>query len=286
MAKYVGQGPFVCDALHKKQSQAKESNKPASLLKAYSFDVEKADEIFDILYKANQLKIIGRHRFPSKEELKRRDYYKWHSTYTHATKPCMTFRNMVQDKIDRNVLKFPEIPQENMVVDIDPFPFVDVNITSVDLSSLMPHRNLYIKNNKVKVNSLQTFGPQERQLVREMSNLKIERSAITRQSSSAKVSGMSLSIQDNNVHIDKGKNVACPTEQPIISYKEMLRKEPQKINSESEEDNTICERCSHILAKCFSKTKKEDDHKPPKEEEPKSVLKPIENSRPDPRSAL
>ena len=198
----------------------------------------------------------------------------------------MTFRNVVQDKIDKNVLKFPEIPQENMVVDIDPFPFVDVNITSVDLSSLMPHRNLYIKNNKVKVNSLQTFGPQERQLVRKMSSLKIERSAITRQSSSAKVSGMSLSIQDNNVHIDKGKNVACPTEQPIISYKEMLRKEPQKINSESEEDNTICERCSHILAKCFSKTKKEDDHKPPKEEEPKSVLKPIENSRPDPRSAL
>jgi hypothetical protein len=54
----------------------------------------------------------------------------------------------------------------------------------------------------------------------------------------------------------------------------------------NEEDNTICERCSHILAKYFSKTKKEDDHKPPEEEEPKSVPKPIENSRPDPRSAL
>jgi hypothetical protein len=79
--------------------------------------------------------------------------------------------------------------------------------------------------------------------------------------------------------------VACPTEQPIISYKEMLRKEPQKINSESE-DNTICERCSHILAKCFSKTKKEDDHKPQEEEGAESVPKPIENNRPDPRSTL
>ena len=242
--------------------------------------MEKADEIFDILYKANQLKIIGRHRFPSKEELKGRDYYKWHSTYTHATKSCVTFRNEVQDKIDRNVLKFPEIPQENMAVDADPFPFVDVNTTSVDLSSLMPHRNLFVKNNKVKVNSLQAFGPQERQLVREMSSLKIERSAITRQSSSAKVSGRSLSIQDNNVHTDKGKNVACPTEQPIISYKEMLRKEPQKINSESDENNTICERCSHILAKCFSRTKKEDDYKPLEVKEPKSVPKSIENNRP------
>ena len=130
----------------------------------------------------------------------------------------MTFRNVVQDKIDKNDLKFPEIPQENMVVDADPFPFVDINTTSVDLSSLMTYRNLYVKNNKVKVNSLQAFSPQERQLVREMSSLKIERSAIIRQSSLTKVSGKSLSIQDNNIHADKGKNVARPTEQPIISY--------------------------------------------------------------------
>jgi hypothetical protein len=178
------------------------------------------------------------------------------------------------------------MPQESMTVDADPFPFVDVNTTSVDLSSLMPHRNLYVKNDKAKVNSLQAFGSQERQLVRAMSSLKIERSATKRQSSSAKVSGRSLSIQDKNVHTDKGKNVACLTEQPIISYKKMLRKEPQKINSESDKDNTICERCSHILAKCFSRTKKEDDYKPPEvEEEPKSVPKSIENSRSESRSA-
>ena len=177
------------------------------------------------------------------------------------------------------------MPQESMAVDTDPFPFVDVNTTSVDLSSLMPHRNLHVKNNKSKVNSLQAFGPQERQLVREMNNLKIERSATTSQSSSAKVSGKSLSIQDNNVHADKGKNVARPIEQPIISYKEMLRKEPLKINSESDEDNTISERCSHILAKCFSRTKKEDDYKPQEVEEPRLVPRSIENSRSKPRSA-
>ena len=45
-------------------------------------NVERANEIFDILYKDNQLRIIGRHRFSSKEELKGRDYCKWHSTYT------------------------------------------------------------------------------------------------------------------------------------------------------------------------------------------------------------
>jgi hypothetical protein len=284
LAEYIGRGPFVCEALHKKQIQAKESNKPASSLKAYSFDVEKVDEIFDFLYKANQLKIIRRHRFPSKEKLKGRDYCKWHSTYTHATKSCVTFRNVVQDKIDRNVLKFPKIPQENMAVNADPFPFVDVNTTSIDLSSLMPHKNLHIKNNKSKVNLLQACGPKERQLVREMSNLKIERSATTGQSSLAKVSGRSLWIQDNNVHPDKGKNVACPIGQPIISYKEMLRKEPIKVSRENDEDDTICERCSHILAKCFSRTKKEDNYKPQEAEEPRSVPQSIGNGGSELRS--
>ena len=172
-----------------------------------------------------------------------------------------------------------------MVVDADPFPFIDVNTTSVDLSSLRPHKNLHVKNNKSKVNSLQAFGPQERQLVREMNSLKIERSVITRQGSSAKVSGRSLLIQDNNVHVNKGKNVACPTGQPIISYKEMLRKEPLKVSSKSDENGTIYERCSHILAKCFSKTKKEDNYKPQEVEEPRSVPRSIGNSGSEPRSA-
>ena len=114
-----------------------------------------------------------------------------------------------------------------------------------------------------------------------MSNLKIERSATTGQSNSAKVSGKGLSIQDNNVQANKGKNVACPIGQSIISYKEMLRKEQLKVSSESDEDDTICERCSHILAKCFSKTKKEDNYKPQEAEEPRSVPRSIEIGRSD-----
>jgi hypothetical protein len=54
----------------------------------------------------------------------------------------------------KNILKFPEIPQESMAVDVDHFPFVDVNTTFVDLSSFMPYKNLHIKNNKSKVNLL------------------------------------------------------------------------------------------------------------------------------------
>ena len=79
--------------------------------------------------------------------------------------------------------------------------------------------------------------------------------------------------------------MARTIEQPIISYKEMLGKEPLKINLESDEDNIICERCSHILAKCFSRTEKEDDYKPPEVEKPKSVPESIKNSRSKLRSA-
>jgi hypothetical protein len=53
-----------------------------------------------------------------------------------------------------------------MAVDADPFPFVDVNTTSVDFSSLIPNKNLRVKTNKSKVNLLQVFCPQEKKLVR------------------------------------------------------------------------------------------------------------------------
>ena len=243
------------------QIQAQESSKPASPLRSYSFELEKADEIFDILYKANQLRIIRRHKFPFKEELKGRDSCKWHSTYTHATKSCVTFRNIVQDKIDRNVLKFPEAPQESMAIDVDLFPIVDVNTTSIDFSLLIPNKNLCVKINKSKVNLLQVLCPQEKQLVQAtqgMSNLRIDQSTTSNQNNSAKSYGRSTSIQGNNVHLDKGKSVAYPIEQPTFSYEEILRRESPKCSQEVGEDDTICEKCSHILAKCFTKTKEED----------------------------
>jgi hypothetical protein len=106
------------------------------------------------------LRITVRNRFFSKKELKGRDYCKWHNTYTHATKSCVTFRNVIQDKIDKIVLKFPEVPEESMAVDADPFPFVDVNTTFVDFSSLIPNKNLCVETDRSKVNLLQVFCPQ------------------------------------------------------------------------------------------------------------------------------
>ena len=134
---------------------------------------------------------------------------------------------MIQDKIDRYVLKFPEAPQESMAVDADLFHVVDVNTTSVDFSFLMPNKNLCVRTNKSKVNLLQVFCPQEKQLIQAtqgMSNLKINRSVTSNRYNSAKLYGKSTLIQVNNVHIDKGKSVAYPIEEPVFSYKEILGK--------------------------------------------------------------
>jgi hypothetical protein len=128
----------------------------------------------------------------------------------------------------------------------------------------MPNKNLYVRTNKSKVNLLQVFCPQEKQLVQAtqgMGNLKIDRLVTSNRYSSAKSYGRSTSIQGNNVHLNKGKSVAYPLGKPAFSYKEILRKEPPKPIKESSnsEDDTICEKCSKILAKCFANSSQEEN---------------------------
>jgi hypothetical protein len=71
--------------------------------------------------------------------------------------------------------------------------------------------------------------------------------------------------------------VAYPIEEPVFSYKVILRKEPPKPMQESSnsEDDTICEKCSQILPKCFAKSKEENIEK---QQGP-------DNGRPKPRSS-
>lgn len=44
--------------------------------RTYSFDLNKADQIFDILLEAKQIKLIGRHKILTHEELRAKDYCK------------------------------------------------------------------------------------------------------------------------------------------------------------------------------------------------------------------
>ena len=92
----------------------------------FTFDVSKCDRIFDELLRLGHLKIT--HVIPSLEELKRRAYYKFHNSSSHATNDCNVFRRQVQSAINERRLAFPE-----MKIKKAPFPVhtIDLNNAKV-----------------------------------------------------------------------------------------------------------------------------------------------------------
>ncbi|XP_075473900.1 uncharacterized protein LOC142504945 [Primulina tabacum] len=86
----------------------------------YTFDVSKIMEVFDFLVKEKFITFPPDHRMPPTEELKGREYCKYHNSYNHATKSCWAFKNILQDIINKGVVKFPN-KQESIAVDDDPF---------------------------------------------------------------------------------------------------------------------------------------------------------------------
>ncbi|XP_075473940.1 uncharacterized protein LOC142504997 [Primulina tabacum] len=119
--------------LLKKNPAEPETNISSQLPKdmQYTFDVSKTEEVFDFLVKEKFITFPPDHMMPPKEELKGREYCKYHNSYNHATKSCCAFKNILQDRINKGILKFPD-KQESMAVDEDPFPpvaSVNMNVT-------------------------------------------------------------------------------------------------------------------------------------------------------------
>jgi hypothetical protein len=56
----------------------------------FTFDFFKCDRIFDELLKFGYIRI--NYIMPSVDELKRRSYYKYHNSFSHATNDCNVFR--------------------------------------------------------------------------------------------------------------------------------------------------------------------------------------------------
>ncbi|CAL1390186.1 unnamed protein product [Linum trigynum] len=129
--------PYICASLSKVEEgpQGGRPNRAPIQPRKYSFDVSKADLIFDQLYKDGQVKLTGGHVFPSPEKLKGKKYCKWHNSMSHATDSCVVFRNVLQDAIEKGRIKFPEAKKDAMLVDTDPFPKVlGVNMVNPDFS--------------------------------------------------------------------------------------------------------------------------------------------------------
>ncbi|KAM0970324.1 hypothetical protein PS1_018620 [Malus domestica] len=133
-AEIVIDKPYVCKALTQVDSREVKSRsategtlKPS---KVYTFDITKADVIFDQLLSARIIKLRPGHNIPKAEELKGKVYCKYHNSSKHTTNNCVVFRDNVQSWIDNGKLKFPE---KKMSVDTDPFPTATVNMVDACL---------------------------------------------------------------------------------------------------------------------------------------------------------
>ena len=76
IAEFIGHNPQICDVLDKKNIQTKSAYKLSALIRDYSFDIKKSGEIFDWLLEAKLIKLVGRHKIPTKAKTRGRDYCK------------------------------------------------------------------------------------------------------------------------------------------------------------------------------------------------------------------
>ena len=103
----------------------------------HTFEVVKTKEIFYFLVKENFITFPKDHRIPSKEELREKTYCKYQNSCNHSTNACWGFRNVIQDRINKGILKFPD-KKKAMVIDEDPFPPVaSINTINFNLRALI-----------------------------------------------------------------------------------------------------------------------------------------------------
>ena len=134
VAEILYRKPYVCKAFVKVEpTMAQGSMATSKPSRTYTFDITRAEEVFDALMADRMFRFALGHKIPPAEEIKGKDYCKYHNSWNHTTNNCITFRNDVQDRIDKGEFKFPDI-KKAMGVDADPFPSnLAANVVSVDM---------------------------------------------------------------------------------------------------------------------------------------------------------
>ncbi|KAH7861440.1 hypothetical protein Vadar_026209 [Vaccinium darrowii] len=123
VAEIVNRKPYACKAFVKVEpTKAQGSMASPKTTRAYTFDITKAEEIFDQLMADKLLRFSVGHKIPPPAEIKGKEYCKYHNSWNHTTVNCIIFRNAIQDRIDKGDFKFPEVAKKGMAVDEDPFP--------------------------------------------------------------------------------------------------------------------------------------------------------------------
>lgn len=88
--------------------------------KAYTFEITKANIIFNQLLATKTIKLWQGHFMHKAEDLKGKVYCKLYKSNKHATNNCVVFCDAIQDWIDNGKLKF--LKKAHMLVNTDHFP--------------------------------------------------------------------------------------------------------------------------------------------------------------------
>ncbi|CAB4286514.1 unnamed protein product [Prunus armeniaca] len=99
--------------------------------KAYTFDLTRAESIFDLLLTEKKVKLSFGHKIPNPEELKGKTFCKYDSSWSHNTNNCVVLRDVIQKLIDEKKLQFSE--KAAMQVDSKPFPPPVINMVNAQL---------------------------------------------------------------------------------------------------------------------------------------------------------
>ena len=128
---------FTCPLLVKKTPKFVEEGTIVRTHVQYTFEVAKTEEIFDFLVKEKFITFPKDHRIPNKDEPRGKTYCEYHNSWNHTTNACWGFKNVIHNKINKGILKFPD-KKEVIAIDEDPFPpMASINTTSFDLRALI-----------------------------------------------------------------------------------------------------------------------------------------------------
>jgi hypothetical protein len=91
--------------------------------KGFNFDESKVEQIFDLLLREKQLKLLKDHKFPTAQELQGRRYCKWHHLFTHTTNDCKELHWQIQSTIEQGRLILGQFTMK-----VDTRSFLGVNM--------------------------------------------------------------------------------------------------------------------------------------------------------------
>ena len=106
MADLSATRTFTCHLLVEKAPDVWKKAQIVDTRVQYNFEVTKTKEIFDFLVKEKFITFPKDHRILNKDELKGKAYCKYHNSWNHTTNACWGLRNVIQDRINKGILKF------------------------------------------------------------------------------------------------------------------------------------------------------------------------------------